>query len=175
MSLPCRWAGWIPDFQHRHLPQFFSSGRHRRARCEHGATRRRGAASGAEQRDRRAAIFGQLFPSDAAKARVLTFATFPEEDWYAPFAAPELAGSAAALLRRVQSILGAQKPPHAFRRAALCCARAALRIPVLCTGQLDDHRDADYASTHPGNARAERAAETRCGCSAWCRAECRSS
>ncbi len=77
----CRWAGWIPDFQHRHLPQYFDP----------SVLARREAGLGVFFSDARTIVFSshnaaadykQFYPTATAKAEVLHFHTFPPDSWY---------------------------------------------------------------------------------------------
>ncbi len=71
-----RWAAWIPDFQHRHLPQLFSekeiSKRDRGIELVMREAPRIVLSSRTAAEDLR-----RFYPAVAEKAEVLTFATFP--------------------------------------------------------------------------------------------------
>ena len=77
----CRWAGWLPDFQHRHLPQYFDP----------NALTRREAGLNVFFNDARTIVFSshnaatdykRFYPAATAKAEVLHFHTFPPDSWY---------------------------------------------------------------------------------------------
>lgn len=77
----CRWAGWLPDFQHRHLPQYFDP----------NALTRREAGLNVFFSDARTIVFSshnaatdykRFYPAATAQAEVLHFHTFPPDSWY---------------------------------------------------------------------------------------------
>jgi glycosyltransferase involved in cell wall biosynthesis len=77
----CRWAGWLPDFQHRHLPQYFDP----------NALTRREAGLNVFFNDARTIVFSsrnaatdykRFYPAATARAEVLHFHTFPPDSWY---------------------------------------------------------------------------------------------
>ena len=77
----CRWAGWLPDFQHRHLPQYFLP----------FALTRREAGLNVFFSDARTIVFSshnaatdykRFYPAATAQAKVLHFHTFPPDSWY---------------------------------------------------------------------------------------------
>ncbi len=76
-----RAVAWIPDFQHIHLPQYFSP------------LERRGRDRGYQRLAKQASLvvlssqdarkdFDSLYPAQAHKVRVLSFATVPTEGWF---------------------------------------------------------------------------------------------
>jgi glycosyltransferase involved in cell wall biosynthesis len=131
------WAGWIPDFQHRYLPALFSP--------EEIASRDENIAALVAEAPRvvfsshsAAEDFRAYYPTHAECAEVLRFATPPIE----------LAESAEDLLETpVRFLLVCNQfwkhKNHLVIFNALRLLRArGLRPLVLCTGQLDDYRDA---------------------------------
>jgi glycosyltransferase involved in cell wall biosynthesis len=77
----CRWAGWLPDFQHRHLPQYFDP----------NVLTRREAGLSTFFNDARTIVFSshnaasdykRFYPAATARAEVLHFHTFPPDSWY---------------------------------------------------------------------------------------------
>jgi hypothetical protein len=69
-------AGWIPDFQHRHLPGLFT-GEECRRRDERHARMAAGARLVIVSSASACADFARFHPAYAAKARVLRFSVFP--------------------------------------------------------------------------------------------------
>ena len=136
------WAGWIPDFQHRYLPEFFPPEEIRRRdmlidKLVSEATRVVFSSQSA------AADFRTFYPESAAKADVLTFATTPlelrEDDGTDVEDVPE----------RFFLICNQfwKHKNHGVVFEALRILRArGTRPTVLCTGQIDDHRDRTFAS-----------------------------
>lgn len=134
-----RWAGWIPDFQHRHLPRFFTpaqaSFRDRGiARLlEDAPTIVMSSASAAD--DLRA-----FYPAYAGRVEVLRFSTCPRAEWYEPFHDIELPPRFLAVCNQ----FWLHKNHLTVFRALALLAQRGIRPVVLCTGALDDARDPSY-------------------------------
>ena len=142
-ALPCAWAGWIPDFQHRHLPQLFSEKEIKKrdagiaALAQEARTIVLSSESAAED-------FRKFYPAHAAKARVLTFGTFPNAAWYEDFTDEDLAW----LPRRYFAVCNqfwSHKNHGVIFRALELLAREGIRPSVVCTGALVDYRQPDHA------------------------------
>ena len=138
-----RWAGWIPDFQHRALPELFPPDEIRR-RDANIAQLTAEAPRIVLSSESAAADFRAFYPEHAAKAAVLTFATTPFD------------------LAENDRVEFAETPPrfflvcnqfwkhknHLVLFEALQILRSrGVRPLVLCTGQLDDYRDRAYAES----------------------------
>lgn len=138
-------AGWIPDFQHKYYPGFFS----RRELWSRDMGYRRMAkhascvvlSSQAAARD-----FRDFFPAQAHKAYVLSFRTVAQADW--------LRHDCQAVCRKYNLperflIVCNQFWQHKNHRRvfeALAELRArSIRPAVVCTGSLHDHRCAAFA------------------------------
>jgi glycosyltransferase involved in cell wall biosynthesis len=135
-----RWAGWVPDFQHRHLPELFSEEEICR-RDKHIAALAAEAPQVVFSSQSAAADFATFFPEHAAKAAVLHFATNP----IAPSAVTEIDAPPRFLLVCNQFW---KHKNHLLIFAALRLLRTrGMRPLVLCTGQLDDYRDRTYADS----------------------------
>ncbi len=134
------WAGWVPDFQHRHLPELFSPEEIRR-RDTHIAALVAEAPRVVFSSQSAAADFAAFYPEHAAKAEVLTFAT-------TPFALPAEDGANAPPRFLLVCNQFWKHKNHLVIFDALRLLRArGVRPLVLCTGQLDDYRDRTYADT----------------------------
>jgi glycosyltransferase involved in cell wall biosynthesis len=134
-----RWAGWVPDFQHRFLPELFPPDEIRR-RDTNIAKLAAEAPRMVFSSESAAADFRAFYPEYATKAAVLTFAT-------TPFVLPEEVGANDAPPRffLVCNQFWKHKN-HLLLFAALHLLRSrGIRPRVLCTGQLDDYRDRAYA------------------------------
>ena len=137
-------TSWIPDFQHIHLPQFFSDQeiRQRNDSFSRIAVTARSIvfSSRNAQRD-----FQMLYPESTAKTHILHFHTSVDNSLFSG---------------DVKSIQQLYRLPTKFM---ICCNQfwkhknhlllfeslAALRdrgifIPLICTGSTDDYRFADY-------------------------------
>ncbi|MES2571745.1 MAG: hypothetical protein V4710_17045, partial [Verrucomicrobiota bacterium] len=78
---PCRWAGWIPDFQHRELPALFSQ--REIARRDRGIDLLSHDARSIVFSSQSAADnFYRFCPGAPARAEVLRFCTAPAPAWY---------------------------------------------------------------------------------------------
>ena len=134
-----RWAGWIPDFQHRHLPRFFTP--------EQSAFRDRGVAallaeaptvvmsSGSAADDLR-----RFYPDYRGRVEVLRFATCARPEWYEPFDGIELPERFFAICNQ----FWLHKNHLTVFRALNLLAQRGVRPVVLCTGALSEARDPSY-------------------------------
>jgi glycosyltransferase involved in cell wall biosynthesis len=144
----CKWAGWIPDFQHRYLPEL--SPPEELERRDRNITLLVASAPAIVSSSATAAAdFVRWFPQYAGKSRILRFATFPEETWDAP-----LTGALPAVPARfflVCNQFWKHKNHLLVFEAADILRRRGVDVQIVCTGELDDYR-------HPGYAREVRAA-----------------
>ena len=140
-----RWAGWIPDFQHRHLPELFDE--REIGRREAGiAALTREAELIFFSSEASAADYRRFFPKAKARAEVLRFCTAPVLAWLAGDPVAEQVGY--HLPNRfflISNQLWKHKN-HLLLFEALHLLRSrGIRPLVLCTGQLDDYRDRAFA------------------------------
>ena len=136
------WAGWIPDFQHRYLPELFSPEERRRRDTQM-------AALAAEEHavvlssESAALDFRAIFPEHASRAAVLTFATTPFDP---PTNDDVGAGAPERFLLVCNQFWKHKNHLVVFDALRLLRARGMKPI-VLCTGKLDDYRDRTFAET----------------------------
>ncbi len=141
-ELPCRWAAWIPDFQHRHLPQLFTE-------KEIGKRDRGIEAVVSEAKkvvlscESAATDFRSFYPAHAAKADVLRFATFPDANWYEPFEAENL-GWLPPRYFVVCNQFWSHKNHATVFKALEILAACGVRPMVVCTGALVDFRQPEH-------------------------------
>ncbi len=144
---PCRWAGWIPDFQHRHMPKYFN---------EEEITKRETGISILAQEARTlvfssesaAKDFREFFPGGSSRAEVLHFHTNPAAAWFEsdPLAVQEQFHLPDDFLLVSNQFW--QHKNHGTLFAALGILRArGLEPTVVCTGQTGDYRNKDYYDT----------------------------
>lgn len=141
---PARWAGWIPDFQHKLLPQLFSA--------KEIAQRDRGI--GELARDAKTLVFSSeaaardfrsYCPDSRARVELLRFCTAPNPEW---FAGDPPAVQAKYHLPDRFFLISNQLWQHknhllVFEALAVLAARG-VRPHVVCTGQPADFRDKNF-------------------------------
>jgi glycosyltransferase involved in cell wall biosynthesis len=132
-----RWAGWIPDFQHRYLPELFPSEEiQRRDTCigrlaEEAPRVVLSSESAAED-------FRRFYPAHADKATVWRFSVPPLEIDDDSDATPPR-------FLLVCNQFWAHKNHLVIFQALRLLRDRGVRPLILCTGQLDDYRDRTYA------------------------------
>ncbi|MDB6155997.1 MAG: hypothetical protein JWL90_4450 [Chthoniobacteraceae bacterium] len=141
---PCRWAGWIPDFQHRELPELFA---HREiVKRDRGiALLARDARSIVFSSESAAAKFHTFYPGSTARAEVLRFCTSPAPAWYE--ADPEAVRRRYHLPDRfflVSNQLWQHKNHMLVFDALERLSHRGIRPHVVCTGQPADFRDKNF-------------------------------
>ena len=140
----CRWAGWVPDFQHRFMPELFS--RWEAIKRDAGIGALAGEAKTIVFSSASAAAdFRTFYPQSAAQIEVLRFHTHPDPAWFD--------GDPLAVARQfhlparffIVSNQFWQHKNHAvlFRALALLRARG-IEPAVVCTGHPGDFRSKDY-------------------------------
>jgi glycosyltransferase involved in cell wall biosynthesis len=145
--LPCAWAGWIPDFQHRRLPEFFNDGEID-AR-EKGISRLLACARTLVLSSKSAlADLKRFFPRADVRTEVLSFATYPNPQWFE--SDPREAQAKYNLPERYLLVSNQfwRHKNHLIIFEALSLLRKQSPFPnIVCTGQLHDFRDKEYANT----------------------------
>ena len=141
-ELPCRWAGWIPDFQHRHLPQLFTEKEiGKRTRGIEAVVRE--AKNVVISSESAAADFRRFYPAHAAKADVLRFATFPDANWYEPFEAENLNWLPPRYFVVCNQFWSHKNHATVFKALEILAARG-IRPMIVCTGALVDFRQPEH-------------------------------
>jgi glycosyltransferase involved in cell wall biosynthesis len=142
----CRSAAWIPDFQHKYLPQFFSpeeiESRDRTfaSTAKHASTVILSSKSAAED-------FTKFFPNEAHKVKILSFKTSPAAAWYDDN--PKSVQQNYCLPDRFFLVSNQfwQHKNHSIIFEALKLLKAKSITPtVVCTGHLYDYRNPDYSN-----------------------------
>lgn len=137
-------AGWIPDFQHRYLPELFSeTERSARDRAHLNIAR---SADRVVLSSRMAADdFIRFFPESAHKAKVLRFTSVIEDEWLG--ISPSSVVAALELPSRfflVSNQFWIHKNHRLVIEAAGECARRGNPVHVVFTGGFHDPRAQDY-------------------------------
>ena len=139
-----RWAGWIPDFQHRHLPELF--GEKEIARREAGIA---SLAAEAElivfSSEASAADYRRFFPDAKARAEVLRFCTAPVPEWLTGDPVAEQVGyHFPNRFFLISNQLWKHKNHLLVLDALGILAGREIRPHVVCTGQPADFRDKNF-------------------------------
>ena len=140
----CQWAGWIPDFQHQHLPELFSQAELDFRRKNIGALVAEAPQLVFSSENARA-DFRTLYPGLAEKGTVLRFATAPDPKWFAPPAAPKDFEVPARFFLISNQFWTHKNHLLVFAALRLLAARGVQPI-IVCTGNLNDPRDPNYAA-----------------------------
>ena len=135
-----RWAGWIPDFQHRHLPQLFRDAdlRLRDEGITHLAAEAPAIVFSSETSAR---DYREFWPAAKARPFVLHFCTVPDEDWFRgdPASVQKQHGLPDRFLLVSNQFW--QHKSHATVFAALgLLAQRGVFPHVACTGGMEDYR-----------------------------------
>lgn len=80
-SFPCTWIGWIPDFQHKRMPDFFSSAESQR-RDEHFRKLVEEAPHLVVSSEDAYSDLMRWFPASAPRTSSLPFVSVGEPNWY---------------------------------------------------------------------------------------------
>lgn len=142
---PRPWIGWIPDFQHKHLPQYFP---------EHDSLNRDRTFTQLVQEAPHVTVSSQdayrdlmrWVPADRNKISVLSFTTVARPEWYADD--PVSAGREFALPPKYlmfPSQFWLHKNHRCVFRALRIAERVCPDIALVCTGRLHDYRRPGYA------------------------------
>jgi glycosyltransferase involved in cell wall biosynthesis len=142
-NLGCSWAGWIPDFQHRHLPQLFSE-KERNKRDAGIEALVNEAPKVVLSSESAAADFRRFHPAHAGKEMVLTFGTFPSPAWYGDFTDEDLSWLPSRYFV-ICNQFWSHKNHALVLRALEVLARRDIRPTIVCTGALVDFRQPDQA------------------------------
>lgn len=143
----CRWAGWIPDFQHRFMPELFNGAEIAKRDAGIGILARE-AGTIVFSSESAATDFRRFYPGATAQPRVLHFHTNPTPAWFD--------GDPAAVQRQFHLpdeflLVSNQFWQHKNHRtlfAALALLRERdLKPALVCTGQTGDFRKKDYFNT----------------------------
>lgn len=139
-------AGWIPDFQHVYLPNFFSAAE-RQARDRDfsaAANTMRLMVFSSEDAHQHFRIH---FPGSKAVTRVLPFHSQAEPGWFDadPCATARKFGLLGKFLICCNQFWIHKNHPLLFQAVSLLREKG-LEIPVICTGPTQDYRSRDYFS-----------------------------
>jgi glycosyltransferase involved in cell wall biosynthesis len=145
-DFPCPWIGWIPDFQHKRLPHFFSPAVVRRrddtvrrlvAEAPHVVV-----SSGDAHRD-----LMRWFPEAGDRASQLPFVSVAAPEWYEgdPASVVEGLGLPQKYLM-FPSQFWIHKNHRLLFEAIRLASSAVPDVALVCTGQMFDHRHPEYGA-----------------------------
>jgi glycosyltransferase involved in cell wall biosynthesis len=140
----CRWAGWIPDFQHRFMPELFNSAEIAKRDTGIGLLARE-ATTIVLSSESAAEDFRRFYPAAGARPQVLHFHTHPDSAWFEhdPAVVQQQFHLPAEFLLVSNQFW--QHKNHRTLFAALALLRKREVKPALvCTGQTSDFRKKDY-------------------------------
>jgi predicted SAM-dependent methyltransferase len=143
---PRPWLGWIPDFQHKRRPEYFSEGE--RARRDHTFQKVVLEATGIVVSSRDA--YGDLmrwFPTDPGRVGVLPFVSVAADEWFGPTPEEVVSrlGLPAKYLRFPSQFWIHKNHPCLFEAVGLLKASSCPDIALVCTGHMNDYRHPLYA------------------------------
>jgi glycosyltransferase involved in cell wall biosynthesis len=144
LSASYRSAAWIPDFQHKHLPHFFSNEEIRKR--DHQFQQIAHYAPAIILSSKTAEIdFHTSFPQFSEKTMVLPFRIYPDPSWYSPdpqdfqrqYSLPDKFFIMCNQFWQHKNHITVFKALHLLRKQSI-------EPVVVCTGNLEDHRDKTY-------------------------------
>lgn len=132
-------AGWIPDFQHLHLPHFFEQDKIRQTEIKYRAIAQAPLvvlSSKMAQDD-----FARLYPERAANCRVLNFVSYADPAYFKddPIAV-QLKYDLPDIFFLVSNQFWAHKNHELVVDAVAELGRKGVKTNVVCTGNTHDHR-----------------------------------
>jgi glycosyltransferase involved in cell wall biosynthesis len=142
-----RAAAWIPDFQHKYLPQFFTQ-QELQGREQSFVSVAHTAETVVLSSKTAAEDFQKFFPESAQKAEVLSFKTSPSPTWYE--GDPKAVQESYNLNDRFFLVSNQfwQHKNHLIIFEALKQLKTRGITPtVVCTGHIYDYRKPDYSDT----------------------------
>jgi glycosyltransferase involved in cell wall biosynthesis len=144
-GLPVPWIGWIPDFQHRRRPEFFSPvDRAQRDVCFRQIVDEAPHVV-VSSFDARADLM-RWFPTTEARVSVLQFRTALDPRWFElnPRAVAERFNLPLKYLTYPSQLWAHKNHRTVFAALALLRARGRTDIVLVCTGREYDHRCPEY-------------------------------
>jgi len=146
VQLPVPWIGWIPDFQHKRRPEFFSVAH----RIERDTRFRRIVDEATHvvvsSEDARADLM-RWFPTSQARVSVLQFRSVLDRAWFDldPLKVAERFDLPAKFLTYPSQLWAHKNHRTAVEALSLLKARGSTDVVLICTGREYDHRHPEYA------------------------------
>jgi glycosyltransferase involved in cell wall biosynthesis len=140
----CKRIGWIPDFQHKHLPQFFSTGELRGRDLEFQRIIQDSAHTVVSSRYAYEDLM-RWFPTAAARVSVFPFVSVPSGAWYE--ANPEevvVRYKVPGKYLIFPSQFWIHKNHQRLFEAVRMVKRRFPDFALVCTGRMEDYRHPEY-------------------------------
>ena len=143
-GFPCPWIGWIPDFQHKHLPEFFSEAEVR----QRDATARQLVEEAPHIVVSSEDAYGDLvrwYPSADGRASAFPFVSVAAPEWYG--GSPETSVRRLGLPRKFlmfPSQFWIHKNHRRLFEAIRLASEAVPDVALVCTGRMYDHRHPEH-------------------------------
>ena len=144
-NFSCSWIGWIPDFQHKRMPQNFSESElEGRDECFNGIVRDASHVVVSSQDALRDLV--RWFPTSSERVNVFPFVSVAAKEWYAED--PQQTITRFGLPRKYL-IFPSQFWVHknhrcVFEAIRILKGRLSSDITLVCTGRMNDHRHPRY-------------------------------
>lgn len=140
----CRWAGWIPDFQHRFMPELFNGAEIAKRDAGIGILARE-AGTIVFSSQSAAEDFRRFYPQARAQSKVLHFHTNPTPSWFeADPAAVQRQFNLPNEFLLVSNQFWQHKNHGTLFSALALLRERGLQPALVCTGQTSDFRKKDY-------------------------------
>ena len=143
---PYRSAAWIPDFQHKHLPEFFTKSE-LRFRDKSFSEITSNAEKVILSSEVAQADCHQYFPDSIGKTCVLPFRSIPRDEWYQgdPIKIQKKYNLPVKFLLVSNQFWKHKNHLLLFKSLQLLQKQSIFPI-IVCTGGLHDYRDPDYSN-----------------------------
>ncbi|WP_017654680.1 glycosyltransferase [Fortiea contorta] len=145
--LPLRSAAWIPDFQHKHLPHFFSES-HLQETDQYFAKIAQQAPLVVLSSKTAESDFHELFPKATQKTVTLPFKSFPKSTWYEqdPLKT-QLHYNLPDRFFIISNQFWQHKNHLTVLKALKLLQENSIYPIIVCTGHIYDFRKPDYSDT----------------------------
>lgn len=144
-DFPCPWIGWIPDFQHKRLPQFFSENEINQRDEQFGRIIDEAAHVVVSSRDAYDDLM-RWFPTDKNRVSILHFSTIPDESWYDadPKAVSRKFNLPEKFLMFPSQFWAHKNHPALFDCIRILKQKGFKDIALVCTGLQEDYRKPEH-------------------------------
>ena len=140
-NFPARWIGWIPDFQHKHLPQYFSKDELKRRDEQFGRIVDDASHVVVSSQDAYEDLM-RWFPTDTNRVSILRYSTIPVGQWYEedPKAIIRKFNLPEKFLMFPSQFWAHKNHPVLFDAMRILKQKGIKDIALVCTGFQEDYR-----------------------------------